>query len=293
MLSRKESNGFFIICGFMLLFIFIPAIYQPLFYPPTELSESDERTLNSLVASLEADTKEPSPASFPKKKFDKKEKIYSDFNPNTSSEKEMTDAGIPEFISKRIIKFRSKGGKFKTKNDFKKIYGLSENLYGKLSEHILITENNNFIRPSISTDKSFVKNTRRVFDINTVDSLGLLSLRGIGPSFAGRILKFRNKLGGFIVKEQYKEIYGLDSIALSELMTYSFIEKDFVPEKININSATIVHFFSHPYIGRRTGQLIIHYREQHGDFRSIEDLKNIQVISDEVYKKIIPYLLAE
>lgn len=46
-------------------------------------------------------------------------------------------------------------------------------------------------------------------ELNSSDSLTLLTLPGIGPVFAGRIIKYRNAKGGFHQKEELKEVYGL------------------------------------------------------------------------------------
>src|SRR5437660_80245 len=40
-----------------------------------------------------------------------------------------------------------------------------------------------------------------VIELNTADSAKLTELKGIGPSFARRIVNYRNRLGGFIRKE--------------------------------------------------------------------------------------------
>ncbi|MEZ4904304.1 MAG: helix-hairpin-helix domain-containing protein [Spirosomataceae bacterium] len=55
------------------------------------------------------------------------------------------------------------------------------------------------------------------FDINSADTTQLIRLKGIGSKLAARIIKFRDGLGGFASSAQYTEVYGLDSLALSEL----------------------------------------------------------------------------
>src|SRR3569833_3197280 len=56
-----------------------------------------------------------------------------------------------------------------------------------------------------------------VIELNSADSAKLTELKGIGPSFARRIINYRNRLGGFINKEQLKEVYGMDDDRYAEM----------------------------------------------------------------------------
>ena len=290
-LSRKESNGFIVLCGLMLVIFISPVLYRPLLSPTPVLLASDKKMLDSL--SLILDTHLPEKRNihnFQNKR--KQENIaYDVFNPNIDSEEKMTKSGVPGFISKRIVKFRSKGGKFKTKADVKKIYGLSESVFLQLSSFIELPEETDKTKTVYNnTPKTYERKSRPIFDINKADSIQLVSLKGIGPTFASRIIKYRNKLGGFISKDQLKEVYGLDSIALQEIGLYTMIEKNFIPLKININETNAALFQSHPYIGKKSSQLIVSYRNQHGNYISLDQLKNIKSISEENYLKMLPYL---
>jgi competence protein ComEA len=292
-LSRKESNGFIVLCGLMLVIFISPAVYRPLLSPPSTLLLSDKKTLDSLVVLLEhhliKEKLKPEQIKI------KQENItYLHFNPNIDSEEKMTNSGVPGFISKRIVKFRSKGGKFKTKADVRKIYGLSETIFQSLYAFIELPEEIEKTKTShIPTPIIYERKIRQIFDINKVDSMQLVLFKGIGPTFASRIIKYRNKLGGFISKAQLKEVYGLDSIALQEIDLYTMIEKNFIPIKVNINITNATSIQSHPYIGKKVSQFIVNYRNQHGNYTSIEQLRNIKAISEENYLKMMPYLTLE
>lgn len=294
-LSKKESNGFIILCILMFAIIFAPSIYRSLLSPKQELLLSDKQTLDSLIIFLDSKQKfQPSEH----KEFKKRSITYAAFNPNSFTEEEMTIAGVPKFISKRIVKFRDKGGKFKIKADLKKMYGLSENDFQKLYPYIELPEevNRDFHQNDYKPySKEFVpkSNHKQIFDLNTADSLQLIALKGIGPAFSSRIIKYRKKLGGFISKGQLSEVYGLDSIALKEMNLYTSIYRDFIPSKININTLNISLLSSHPYIGKKIAQLIVNYHNQHGNYSSIDQLRNIKLITEENYLKIAPYISLE
>lgn len=126
-------------------------------------------------------------------------------------------------------------------------------------------------------------------EINTADSAALDALPGIGPYFARHIVMYRNKLGGFYSIEQVKEVYGLSDSTFQLIRPYLVMSAVQI-HKINVNTATKEELKAHPYIRWQLANMIVDYRTQHGNFASIDDLKNIQLITDEVFEKIAHYL---
>jgi competence ComEA-like helix-hairpin-helix protein len=64
-------------------------------------------------------------------------------------------------------------------------------------------------------------------------------------------------------------------------------------KKININTATKDEMKIHPYIRWNLANVIVAYRDQHGSFNSVDDLKKITLISEEIFGKILPYLTVQ
>lgn len=126
-------------------------------------------------------------------------------------------------------------------------------------------------------------------EINSADSAAWEALPGIGPVFAARIVKFRDKLGGFLSVEQIREVYGIQDSTFQLISPYLKIGTPWI-HKININTATKEELKSHPYIRWQLANMIVDYRNQHGNFASLDDLKKMQLITDEVFAKIVPYL---
>ena len=60
--------------------------------------------------------------------------------------------------------------------------------------------------------------------------------------------------------------------------------------KVSINNATLEQLQTLPGIGASKAQDIINYRTEHGQFQSIEDLKNISGIGDSIFAKIKDYI---
>lgn len=216
------------------------------------------------------------------------------FDPNNASERELMQVGIPAFIARRIEKFRSKGGRFRLKEDLKRIYDFPPELYVRLEKYIVIPEQrpgfeqSNLVKP-YSGARQEVKSSIQAFDINQCDTTALIRLKGIGSKLAQRILKFRDGLGGFHSADQFHEVYGLDSLALSELKRYARVLSGV--KKININAATTEELGLHPYLrNRKQMQVLVNYRVQHGLFHSVEELRNVKVLDEATIQKIGPYL---
>jgi competence ComEA-like helix-hairpin-helix protein len=128
------------------------------------------------------------------------------------------------------------------------------------------------------------------FNINTADTAQLKKIRGIGSKLSARIVKFRDKLGGFGNMGQLQEVYGLSPEVIDSLQKYTFVESSFRPQQFNVNEATIEQLRQHPYIGFNLARHIIAYRTQHGPFQALEDLQKIKTIDPATFQKIRPYL---
>jgi DNA uptake protein ComE-like DNA-binding protein len=120
----------------------------------------------------------------------------------------------------------------------------------------------------------------------------LLELKGIGPAFAGRIIKYRNKLGGFYSVSQLKEVWGINDTVFNKFAGSVYCS-DTIPEKfIYLNTDSFSVISSHPYLKGKQASFICNYRKQH-PFTSVEELKNIPLITDENFRKLAPYLRLE
>jgi competence ComEA-like helix-hairpin-helix protein len=147
------------------------------------------------------------------------------------------------------------------------------------------------MKPNHETKKEqFSKNQANNFiDVNSADTAAFIALPGIGSKLASRIINFRDKLGGFYSIDQIGEIYGLPDSTFQKIKPYLKLEKIEL-KKININTATKDEMKSHPYIKWALANAIVEYRNQHGNFSSLEDLKKISLITDELFNKLEHYL---
>lgn len=224
--------------------------------------------------------------------------VHFHFNPNAVSVDSLKLLGLPERLARTINNYRTKGGKFKSKEDIKKIHGFPDSIYQRLKPFIVIPATYSSAKKEATPEKERFpkkqeyknKQTLAAFDLNKADSLQLLQWKGIGPVLASRIVRFRNKLGGFVEKEQLYEVYGLDSILAKKLLALAFIDADFQPERIRINEASVEELATHPYISHAQARRLLEYKNQHGPFRSLSDLLNIHTLGPNFAKKIAPYI---
>ena len=310
-ISRKEARAALVLMILSFCLLWAPFIFRrwvlPLIPPPS--TPVDRQKLDSIVNDLEKEAEvAEAENAYKKPSFEKKPsrpvRLFH-FDPNKATTDELEELGIPKFLTKRIEKYRNKGGKFQKKADLMHIYDFPAEVYKRLEPYITLpnpsadysekkkyednsTEKN--LAPVYHKEpKSYIKPTISAFDINTADTTQLIQLKGIGTKLSLRILKFRDALGGFHSGSQFQEIFGLDSLALSELNKYAKVQSPV--RKISINTATIEQLNSHSYLrNKKFATVIINYRDQHGPYTGIEDLKKVKVLDDATILKITPYL---
>ena len=285
--SNSEARGFLVLVVILVLSLIMPFVFDNFYEGPKKsMASRDQFLLDSLTTLLLAhnDTMYHKPARLDK--IAKQKEFFFKFNPNNASKEELLKLGLHAKVVKGIINYRSKGGKFMIKKDLAKIYNLPNSQYEKIKDFIDLPEERVVEKKEIK-----IKPELSVLDINLIDTTELIRLKGIGSKLSNRIVKYRNGLGGFVNTSQYREIYGLDSLVLKELMKYCFINHGFVPTKININSVGLSELMHHPYVGKKYATVIINYRNQHGNFKELKDLEKIKILPEDIINKLEPYIM--
>ncbi|MET0244179.1 MAG: helix-hairpin-helix domain-containing protein [Flavitalea sp.] len=218
------------------------------------------------------------------------------FDPNTLDAKGWGRLGVRDKTIATISKYISKGGSFRKPEDLLKVYGLSEKDKEALLPFVRITrivpsEQSDPPTREYSTPPSFAFTPKLPpvrLDINLADSLTWQRLPGIGKSLSARIVKFRDRLGGFTSTEQVRDVYGIHDTVFQKIEKWLFLEVP--PKKIRLNLVAVNELATHPYCGTKLAKTIIEFRNQHGPFRQTTDLKQLASLSPEQYNKLIPYL---
>ena len=148
---------------------------------------------------------------------------------------------------------------------------------------------------SYKSDKSTYKpfkyspKNSKAIEINSADSLDLMSLRGIGYVYAKRIINYRKLLGGYCQKEQLLEVWGMDTARYNMIKSYIEVNRDSI-HKININKVSFKKLIKHPYIKFEIAKAISDYKNVHGDFKVISDMRKCSLINDSIFRKLSPYI---
>ncbi|AWW29923.1 helix-hairpin-helix domain-containing protein [Echinicola strongylocentroti] len=129
-------------------------------------------------------------------------------------------------------------------------------------------------------------------DFAEADSAVLQVVPGIGPTLAGRIVKFRQSLGGLHQKEQLLDVYGLKMDVAKRVFEY-FSFTPAIYQQLPLNTSSPKELAAHPYIRYGEAKVIVAYREQHGQYRSLDDLLRIKIFSKEWLERVKPYLNLE
>ncbi|MGI2257193.1 ComEA family DNA-binding protein [Candidatus Cardinium hertigii] len=127
-------------------------------------------------------------------------------------------------------------------------------------------------------------------DINSATAEPLLAIEGMTQPLALRILRYRDKLGGFVSVDQYKEVYGLSNHLRVKLIQHTTIRKGYQPKKVSLNQTTRKNLASHPYISYSMAQAIIDYRKRKGKFTTFRAIQTLPGYHPDWGKKIMPYL---
>ncbi|MFT4761759.1 MAG: competence protein ComEA [Paraglaciecola sp.] len=218
-----------------------------------------------------------------------------DFNPNEASLQDFQRLGFTKKLAQRIVNYRNKGGHFYKKEDLKKIYDFTEDLYLQLENYIVLPQQekvkkyaqSTYAKKDYANDKSSRPSVK--IDINQSSAEDWQQLRGIGPGYAKKIMNFRDKLGGFVTLKQVSETYYFPDSVFQKIKPY--LIKSPILKKIKINKIPEEELKKHPYFSWKQAKSLVRYRKQHGNFVNTEDLqKIIGVFKAEDWTRIAPYL---
>lgn len=250
------------------------------------LTEVERKEQQSLEEEIKSKPKYVSPKRWkvkvPKEKF----------NPNTYKKEDWMNLGYSEKQAQAVMNFKASGFVFRVKKDVLKLFIVDEESYLRLENYIDLPDS---LPPKSLTQTSKVN--EEVEDLlglslNEVTTDELTAIKGVGPYYAAKVLKFRDALGGFVNEEQLYEVYHLpDSVAL--LISRNITVDPRQVKRRNINQINLAELKQHPYISYKLANSIIAYRKTHGAFSSVEDLKKLVLMDDETFEKVSPYLIVK
>ena len=224
------------------------------------------------------------------------------FDPNTADSTQLLRLGLQPWQVRNIYKYRAKGGIYRKKEDFARLYGLTVKDYRRLEPYIRISEDYlpaaTLVRESregrVGRESRDVREERdyplKIQEgehvvLNTADTTMLRRVPGIGPYYAKEIIRHGKWLGGYVSVDQLDEIEGFPQ----ESKRFFVIEHP-APRQLNVNKLTLQQLRRHPYINFYQAKAITDYRRLHGDIKSLQDLRFSSDFTDEDIRRLTPYV---
>lgn len=221
------------------------------------------------------------------------------FDPNTADSAQLRRLGLQTWQIRNIYKYRAAGGIYREKTDFARLYGLTVKEYRELEPYIRISSDYlpaaTLVKESASAtakhDTTFVHHypqkiaeTAHVV-LNTADTTELMTVPGIGPYFARKIVQYGQRLGGYVNVDQLDEIENFPA----ESKRFLVVEGA-TPQKLNINKLTLNELKRHPYINFYQAKDITDYRRLHGPIKSLQDLRLLKDFPQAAIERLLPYV---
>ena len=222
------------------------------------------------------------------------------FDPNTADSTQLLRLGLQDWQVRNIYKYRAAGGIYRKPLDFAKLYGLTVKQYRELEPYIrissdyqpastLVNEKESYTRKDTKDSVTYqrpskIKETEHIV-LNTADTTSLMTIPGIGPYYARKIIQYGNRLGGYVSVDQLDEIDDFPT----EAKKYLVINNP-SPKKLNVNQLSLNELKRHPYINFYQAKAITDYRRLHGSIHSLNELRLLKDFSPEVIKRLTPYV---
>ncbi|HBK71421.1 MAG TPA: hypothetical protein DDZ39_07185 [Flavobacteriaceae bacterium] len=289
--NNSQRNGIFflalLIIGLQLIFFFVNFSEKD----TTDLDNPEILEFQQEIDSLKQITLENT-----------KIKIFP-FNPSFLTDFKGYQLGLSTEEIDRLLSHRAKGNYINSTKEFQQITKVSDSLlaaispYFKFPDWVTNKKHNTIKNSSIPIKTDFIEEHQKtdpdIHHLNSATAKDLQTINGIGEKLSERIIKYRKKLGGFLLDEQLYEVYYLDAeIATKVLERFKVIEKPIII-KININTATFKEVLSVVYIDYELTKKIFEYRDEVAEIQSLEELKKIDGFPLDKFNRIALYLDAK
>lgn len=216
------------------------------------------------------------------------------FDPNTADSVQLLRLGLQPWQVRNIYKYRARGGVYRRKEDFARLYGLTVKQYRELEPYIRISADYQpaatLVRPAEPAVSDTLRRPAKLqagehVVLNTADTALLCRVPGIGPYYARQIVRRGQLLGGYVSVGQLDEIADFPQQAKQ----YFVVDRPQV-RKLNVNRLTLEQLRRHPYINYYQAKAIVDYRRLHGAIGSLDDLSLLPDFTPEAIERLRPYV---
>lgn len=225
---------------------------------------------------------------------DEKPKIYP-FNPNFISDYKGYKMGMSVAELDRLFAFRKTGRYVNSGSEFQQVTQVSDSLLQKMSPYFKFPDwvgrrKKGSFPYRQNGWKAKENKPEKPIDINLATKEELMKVYGIGPALSERILKTREKFGGFVSMDQLELVWGLSPEVIAETRKKFTVLSVPQVKKTKINSATFKEMMQIPYFTYELTKETVTVRSMESGFKSVEDLTKIPGLPVEKIKIISLYL---
>lgn len=276
-LSKNDQRGINVLLLLIIILVLVRYMLIPAL-PHTRNEAQDTAFLHQVQQFIRIKNKQEDSLKQVRVRKQKKKFTPFLFNPNKMTLETGLKLGLSKKQAQIIMNYLKKGGKFYRKDDFKKMYSISDSEYKILAPFI-----------QISTKPERFKQKFQKVQINRCNEKDLINNLKLKPYMAERIIKYRTALGNFYSKEQLKEVYGLSSQTYQKISPWILCNSNYV-NKIDLNSASFKKLLHHPYLNYENTLKIVKIRSRLHGYSNLNQLVTDAYIPDSVFNKIHHYL---
>ncbi len=217
-----------------------------------------------------------------------------EFDPNTATYADLRALGLDKSLCVSLIKYREGGKIFRIEEDVALCYGMTDSLYEVLMPYIKIAPEYR-IKPSVRnyehrpyTPRKKAEIALSEFMIDTVSAEWLHSTGAFSIKQAQALIRWRD-LSGIHSTEELRGCYVVsDSIALLLEPYVIYTDNEISqPKIIEINTADSATLLSVVGIGPKSLISILEYRKRLGGFHNLEQLSEVDYITESNFEKIL------
>lgn len=293
--SQTERRGIIVLIA---LIVLVTAL--PYFSSSREASPTADETFEKEYASFLASQKERKQAREMKEihRYRPRTATLTPFDPNTTDSVGFLNLGLPPWMAGNILRYRKKGGIFRQPEEFKKIYGLSEEQFTTLLPYISIGEAFAMNRkdtsrlytrqPKQDRTQTFKHPIGTVLDLNLADTTELKKIPYVGSGIARMIVARRKQLGGFCRIEQLEELH----LQVDSLRPWLSVRSN-ETKRFNLNKVSVERLKNHPYFNFYQAKAIVEYRRKKGRLNSLNELKFFDEFTPQDLERMAPYVCFE
>jgi len=281
--NRTQRSGIlllvFLIIGLVCIYYFVDFSEKSAFDTSSEEITALQQELDSLrVSEIAA----------------KKPKIYP-FNPNFITDYKAYTLGLSTEEYDRLKEFRSKDQWINSTADFKKVTQVSDSLLAEISPYFKFPDWVTNPKPKKKSFSNYTaeKSYAQKIDLNKATREQLQQVSGIGEAYSDRIVKYREKLGGFTADLQLYNVYGLDAAVVKRALLQFTVKTPKQIDKMNINTASASDIATIPNVSFELAKNIWEFRKLRETIQDISELQKIEGLSKNKLQLIQLYLYAE